>query len=209
MFLFLSAFILGLLHSFEPDHLVAVSTIVARCKSAPQASVIGGLWGAGHTLVIIFVSLIIFCMKLSIPEQIFNLFEGCVGVMLIILGCRLINIFFNTIHISSRAIHGHDHGTSENSILSLCVGSVHGLAGSGAVIVLFFSQLASATTAFGSLGAFGFGTIVSMACASFFLGTSLHWYRSGSMRYFEKYLQASIGLVSIVFGVYKIITIAL
>jgi len=89
------------------------------------------------------------------------------------------------------------------------IGSLHGLAGSGAIIALFFSEFSSLNQSLASVVSFGLGNIVSMALASFFLGLSLHYYRLGRFGHLEKYLQVIIGSVAIVFGIYKMIEIVL
>lgn len=79
-------FFLGVRHATDPDHVIAVTTIVARQRSVGYATVIGALWGLGHTLTILVVgAAIIFC-DVVIPPRIALTMELSVGVMLILLG---------------------------------------------------------------------------------------------------------------------------
>jgi ABC-type nickel/cobalt efflux system permease component RcnA len=207
--IFLSAFALGFLHSLEPDHIVAVSTIVARCKNLFHSILAGILWGVGHALVIILASLLIFYAKGVLSENIFTVFEFFVGVMLVYLGYRLLR---STIGKNNKNLdsHSHDHSINEEKpITSLLVGSLHGLAGSGAIIALFFSEFSSLSQSLISVLSFGFGNIVSMALASLFLGFSLHYYRLGRFGYLERGLQGMIGSCAIIFGVYKMLEVVL
>jgi high-affinity nickel permease len=77
---------LGMRHSTDPDHVVAVSTIVSRERSIRHAAVIGALWGVGHTLTISLVGSAIILFGLVIPPRIGLSMEFSVAVMLILLG---------------------------------------------------------------------------------------------------------------------------
>jgi ABC-type nickel/cobalt efflux system permease component RcnA len=79
-------FLLGIRHATDPDHVVAVSTIVSRQQSIRHASLIGALWGFGHTLTIFFVGVAIIVFNLVIPPRIGLAMELAVGLMLILLG---------------------------------------------------------------------------------------------------------------------------
>jgi len=79
-------FFLGMRHATDPDHVVAVSTIVARHRSMKHAAVIGGIWGIGHTLTILLVGSGIILFGWVIPTRIGLSMEFSVGLMLILLG---------------------------------------------------------------------------------------------------------------------------
>jgi ABC-type nickel/cobalt efflux system permease component RcnA len=79
-------FFLGMRHATDPDHVIAVTTIVARQKSASGAATIGAAWGLGHTLTIIVVGGGITLFGWVIPPRIGLSMEFLVGVMLILLG---------------------------------------------------------------------------------------------------------------------------
>ena len=82
----LLGFFLGMRHATDPDHVVAVTTIVSRERTLLHAAVIGALWGLGHTLTILAVGSAIILFKLTIPPRIGLGMELCVGLMLILLG---------------------------------------------------------------------------------------------------------------------------
>ncbi|MBZ5539650.1 MAG: high-affinity nickel-transport family protein [Acidobacteriia bacterium] len=79
-------FFLGMRHATDPDHVVAVSTIVSRQRSVAQAALIGVLWGLGHTLTILAVGAGILLFHLTIPARAGLAMEFSVGLMLIVLG---------------------------------------------------------------------------------------------------------------------------
>lgn len=79
-------FFLGMRHATDPDHVIAVSTIVSRHRSIKHAAAIGALWGVGHTLTILTVGGGIILFGWVIPARIGLSMEFSVGLMLILLG---------------------------------------------------------------------------------------------------------------------------
>src|SRR5579863_7172499 len=82
----LLGFVLGMRHATDPDHVVAVTTIVSREGTVLHASLIGALWGLGHTFTILLVGSAIILFKLTIPPRLGLTMELSVGFMLILLG---------------------------------------------------------------------------------------------------------------------------
>ena len=76
-------FFLGMRHATDPDHVIAVSTIVSRHRSVKHAAIIGGLWGVGHTLTILIVGSGIILFGWVIPARIGLSMEFSVGLVLI------------------------------------------------------------------------------------------------------------------------------
>jgi high-affinity nickel-transport protein len=79
-------FFLGMRHATDPDHVIAVTTIVSRQRSVKHAAIIGALWGVGHTLTILLVGSAIVVFGLVIPPRVGLTMELSVGLMLILLG---------------------------------------------------------------------------------------------------------------------------
>jgi nickel/cobalt exporter len=77
---------LGMRHSTDPDHVLAVTTIVSRQKSVRSSATIGLLWGLGHTLTIFLVGSAIIIFGVVIPPRLGLSMEFCVALMLILLG---------------------------------------------------------------------------------------------------------------------------
>lgn len=82
----LLGFFLGMRHATDPDHVVAVTTIVSREHTMLHATLIGALWGLGHTITILVVGATLILFKLTIPPRLGLSMEICVGFMLILLG---------------------------------------------------------------------------------------------------------------------------
>src|SRR6202171_5288136 len=78
-------FLLGMRHATDPDHVIAVSTIVSRERSILKAALIGILWGCGHTITIVAVGAAIILFGMAIPARVGLTMEFSVGLMLILL----------------------------------------------------------------------------------------------------------------------------
>jgi ABC-type nickel/cobalt efflux system permease component RcnA len=101
-------FVLGMRHATDPDHVIAVSTIVSRQRSIRQAGVIGILWGIGHAITIFCVGAAIILFNVVIPPRIGLTMELAVGLMLILLG--ILNLTGVTQRITRRYTPEHKHG---------------------------------------------------------------------------------------------------
>lgn len=77
---------LGMRHATDPDHVVAITTIVSRERTTRHAAIIGALWGLGHTITILVVGSAIILLKLTIPPALGLTMELSVACMLILLG---------------------------------------------------------------------------------------------------------------------------
>src|SRR5258708_33495903 len=100
-------FLLGVRHATDPDHVIAVSTIVSRQRSIRQAGLIGALWGVGHTVMIFLVGVVIILFNLAIPPRVGLAMELAVGLMLILLG--VLNLTGVTQWITHRFTPVHSH----------------------------------------------------------------------------------------------------
>jgi ABC-type nickel/cobalt efflux system permease component RcnA len=81
-------FVLGMRHATDPDHVIAVSTIVTRERSILRSAWIGAAWGLGHTLTILAVGGAIILFRITLPPRVGLGMELAVGLMLIILGLK-------------------------------------------------------------------------------------------------------------------------
>jgi high-affinity nickel-transport protein len=106
-------FFLGMRHATDPDHVIAVSTIVTRERSLSKAALIGALWGIGHTLTILVVGAAIILFNLVIPPRVGLTMELAVGLMLILLG--VLNLAGVTKWLSEKFSPAHPHVTGEHA----------------------------------------------------------------------------------------------
>jgi len=104
-------FFLGMRHATDPDHVIAVSTIVSHQKKTSRAALIGAMWGMGHTITILVVGTAIILFNLVIPARLGLGMELAVGFMLIVLGAWNLVSFFRDIPTQPEAhSHPHTHG---------------------------------------------------------------------------------------------------
>jgi ABC-type nickel/cobalt efflux system permease component RcnA len=184
--------ILGLKHAVEADHLAAVSAIVSERKSILSSSLVGGLWGLGHTISLLIAGLIVIILKVQIPDRVALALEFCVALMLIGLGINaLLRIRKGgRLHIHEHEhggvrhfhphLHPHEHATEPQThhrlrigIRPLLVGMVHGMAGSAALMLLVIPTIPSPGLALVYISIFGLGSIGGMMAMSTLLGLPL------------------------------------
>jgi high-affinity nickel permease len=107
-------FFLGMRHATDPDHVIAVTTIVSRQRSIRHAALIGVLWGLGHTLTILLVGSAIILFGVVIPPRLGLTMEFSVGLMLILLGILnlsgIMRWITETVTPLQSGGHSHPHG---------------------------------------------------------------------------------------------------
>ena len=109
-------FFLGMRHATDPDHVIAVTTIVSNQRNSMRAALIGAFWGVGHTLTIFVVGAGIILFNLVIPVRVGLSMELCVAVMLVILGLMNVVGFLRSLptgsihtHDGEKVVHSHSH----------------------------------------------------------------------------------------------------
>lgn len=104
-------FFLGMRHAADPDHVIAVTTIVSRQRKVGHAAVVGMLWGIGHLITILAVGIAIIVFGVVIPAHIGLKMEMSVGVMLVVLGGLSLWGFMRSAPAAagSARVHAHPH----------------------------------------------------------------------------------------------------
>lgn len=188
-------FILGIKHAIEPDHVIAVSTIASQSKKLLCSSLAGVYWGIGHTATLFIVGIILIIMKDEISEKWALSLEFLVGMMLVYLGITTFNSLKKT------RLHKHGHNYKNVSYTkSLFIGLVHGLAGSGAMVLLTMSTVKSVWEGALYIIVFGLGTIVGMLIFTTVIGVP--FVLSAKKQSINKTFTQLTGIISTVFGVY-------
>lgn len=204
-----TGFLLGLEHAFEADHLVAVSTMVVHHKNPWKAALVGTFWGMGHTFTLFLVGIAVLLFKVAIPAEIALWFEFLVGVMLTFLGLRLIILTRKVLHTHAHAHgkdkhdHPHFHSASKHQHQhhkSFLIGTIHGLAGSGVLVILVLSTVRSVVDGLLYILIFGIGSIAGMSLMSIFIGIPFI-YSSHKFPVVEKYLKILAGTLGILIGI--------
>ena len=216
--------LLGMRHSTDPDHVVAVSTIVSKQRSIRQAGLIGTLWGLGHTLTIFAVGSMIILFGVVIPPRLGLSMEFSVALMLILLGVLNLTGMMQRLTSYLTQARKHDGETAISSraetlldqsvgrfgvyqcVRPLVIGIVHGLAGSAAVALLVLSTIHSPLWATMYLLIFGAGTMVGMMCMTAVMAVPLA-YAGSRFTSVSRFFSVASGVVSVCFGfflVYKL-----
>jgi len=207
-------FFLGMRHATDADHVVAVTTIVSRERSARSALAIGGLWGLGHSVTILEVGGGIVVLGLIIPPRLGLGMEMSVATMLVVLGIMNVTGAIRRIDQAAHSTSSGGGGPVNASAMAvmlrrdmssvirpIVVGVVHGLAGSAAVALLVLTTIRERARALLYLGIFGAGTVIGMML----LTTAIVVPLAGLTRRFgsvERVISCATGLVSIAFGLF-------
>jgi high-affinity nickel-transport protein len=192
-------FLLGLRHAFDPDHVIAVSTLVARHRSPWSAAWVGLCWAAGHALTILAAGAVLIGLRVAVPERFGLAAELGVGVLLVSLGVANLRAAGR----SRRATPGaSDRPLRRTLARSGVVGLVHGLAGSSALVLLATAAMPTPATAFAYLLVFGVGNVAGMLAFSLALGAPLA--ALGHTAVWRSRLAAGTGLASLACGLWLI-----
>jgi high-affinity nickel-transport protein len=175
MLTFVGALLLGLVHgvrhAFEPDHLAAVSTLVADGTNPRRSAWLGAWWGAGHTASLLAVALVLTALRVEMPAQVGEGLEFLVACMLVALGTRA--VVRGVVAMRSGAVE-HRHGAVAHVHRGpFAVGTVHGLAGSGGLFALAAAMLPDVGARLAYVGVFGLGSVIGMAMLSGLAGAPL------------------------------------
>jgi high-affinity nickel permease len=215
-------FFLGMRHATDPDHVIAVTTIVAKQRGVAKAGIIGALWGMGHTLTIFLVGAAIILFKVAIPPRLGLSMEFAVGLMLILLGIlnltgvlRWLQLRFtpgmlaipaaDEVPVAAKGKTWLDRNLREmglyNALRPLVIGTVHGLAGSAAVAILVMTTIADPWWALAYLLLFGLGTVAGMAAMTTAMAFPIV-YTGRKMFRWNQWITVGSGLLSVAFGMF-------
>lgn len=214
--------LLGLRHASDPDHLAAVTTLVASERQAQlkKAAKLGMLWGAGHATTLVIIGLPLVLLGHYLPEAIVRVAEVVIGLIIVLLAVRLLlrwrqGLFHAHSHSHSggpdethRHLHAHsDQPTHEHAhartarlpLTSYSVGLVHGVGGTGGVTLLLLSTIPGGAEATVALLLFAAGTAMSMALLSTVFGLAI--VKGPVRRNFER-VAPVLGTLSMAFGIW-------
>lgn len=208
--------LLGVAHTFDADHIAAISTLVSETGYPWRAVRLALVWGLGHIVPLLIVAAIGLLLGSAVPSWAVALAEPMVGLMLVGLGVfTLVGLRTRHIHIHTHKHTGmhhlhfhahdnqrHDHRHAHAAVLT---GIVHGLAGSAAPAILIpLSAAHSAAQALSFVSVFGLAVAVTMPMYAFCLGrlTAALGTRSTvaalALRYSAAFACLAVGVVWIV-----------
>lgn len=173
----LVAVLLGLRHATDPDHIAAMTTLIAsgRERAARSAARLGAWWGVGHAVTLVVFGVPILLAERYLPERVQQGAETAVAALIVFLALRLIvrwrHGYFD--------LHAHPHPEQEHRhqvrtpLGALGVGLVHGMGGSAGVGLLLLAAIPSETVAVASLLLLALFTAVSMTLVTVGFGLTL------------------------------------
>jgi ABC-type nickel/cobalt efflux system permease component RcnA len=184
--------LLGLRHASDPDHLAAVTTLIASeddSDKVRKAGFMGLLWGAGHGTTLVLIGLPLVLFNRYLPGAVQQAAETLIGAIIILLAGRLLlrwrrGLFHVHAHTHGgephRHVHSHarqeahEHAHARRTPLGAYgVGLVHGVGGSGGLTLLLLSTISNKAQAAGALLLFAVGTATSMALLSMAFGLAI------------------------------------
>jgi high-affinity nickel permease len=203
------AIVLGLRHASDPDHLAAVTTLIASGKerAARRAGILGLVWGLGHATSLFVFGIPIVLYRAYLPEVVQRGAETTVGLLIVCLaGWLLVRWRRGTLAVHAhgdrepRHAHGPAHPRKARTRpQAYAIGLIHGLGGSAGVGILLIASIPSHALAVVALAVFAVGTAVSMALLSSGFGLTLS--SAPVQRSFQR-LAPVLGMVSLAFGIW-------
>lgn len=213
----LVAVFLGLRHAADPDHLAAVTTLIAsgRDRAGDAAARLGVAWGLGHGVTLFLFGLPIVVFNEYLPEWLQQGAETAIGVVIVYLAARLLlrwrNGFFHMhVHEHEGERHAHLHAHAESAAHehvhqsrtprgAFAIGLVHGMGGSAGVSILLLASIDSQALAVASLVILAIFTAVSMTALTAAFGAML---MSRPVRGAFHTIAPVLGFASLAFGLW-------
>ena len=199
------ALLLGIKHSFDADHLIAVSSVLRKVTSVHHAVKSGLSWALGHMLTAALITVLLFLFRESFLSSWLSPVQKLVGVLLIVLGAwSFFDLFHFHAHQHGSFVHSHPHlhgkSQSHNHRHMFGIGIMHGLASNGELLLLLTLSLGASALGIVLLGIgfFSLGVVLGMVL---FAGIfSLGWLK---LRQESAYRVATfvIGWLSISYGI--------
>jgi cytochrome c biogenesis protein CcdA len=208
-------FLLGVEHALEADHVAAVASLATRSSSMRSTVKVASFWGIGHALTLFCFGGVLIALGVSLPAAYDRLFELGVGLMLVFLGFdvlrrlrkRQMHLHVHEHGAGIRHVHVHAHeGEAEHAhhdhaqaLRPMLVGSMHGLAGSAALILVSLQTMDSGAQALVYLAVFGLGTILGMVLFAIVVFLPLR-VSSRQLEWASRGLETAIGLTTLAVG---------
>ena len=187
----LVAVLLGLRHAGDPDHLTAVTTLVAsgRDRAGRRAARLGLTWGLGHATSLFLFGIPVVVAGAYLPSRVQSGAETAVGTIMVLLAASLL--------VRWRRGSLHARARTRTAAQAYAIGLVHGMGGTAGVGVLLLAGIRDHALAVVALGLFALCTAASMALASSGFGFVLD---STRVRRSLDRLAPVLGVASLTFG---------
>jgi ABC-type nickel/cobalt efflux system permease component RcnA len=190
-----ASFLLGLRHASDPDHLIAVTSLVSARDGDVRSGVnLGAWWGLGHSVTLVAIGTPLILLKTSMPAWLESLAEKAVGVIIVLLAARILWRWLRG-EYRDRSVHSADGRTA---LQSFGIGVVHGLGGTAAVVLLLIAAVPSPLWAVAMLAVFAPMSIASMAACTGLYAWVLT--RPAMASIYRSALIPALGCFGLVFG---------
>ena len=216
------AILLGLRHATDPDHLAAVTTLIAskNDRTTRRAAALGGAWGLGHATSLFVFGLPIVLYRAYLPERVQQGAETAIGFVIVALAVWLLirwrrGVFHAHVHAHDGGHHLHVHTHAEESahahahtprarspLQAYGIGLIHGMGGSAGVGILLLSAIQNHLVSVIALALFALFTAVSMTALSTGFGLAL---TSAPVRRSFQTIAPVLGVGSMAFGVWYVL----
>lgn len=193
-------FVIGLRHATDADHVAAISTLVGEQRSLWRTTLLGIRWGIGHTASLMVAGALVIGAGVRIPEVFDAALEIAIAVMIVLLGGRVLY----TLASSRTAGRTHETESVAARWRPVLIGSLHGLAGSGALTLLVMTEVTGRDSVWLSmafLAVFGIGSIVGMLSMSTLMGLPFQLGSRASGDW-AVLLRFGVGILGVLFGVF-------
>ncbi len=223
IFILLTGLGLGLAHSLDPDHVVAVSTLLCNNKSLRKSITSAIVWGIGHSVVLFIIGLLVLTLSVVIPQSVLKLFDAAAGVLLIVLGALVLRPLIveriqphQIIHEHTHSHphshphkHSHDHDNDNHHghthlHKSAITGALQGVGGSAALMLVTLSTVSSVEIGLVFILLFGVGVILGMVGIACLVGSVIA-YTASNLEKVHKIIKVLTGTASIVLGIVIIV----
>jgi high-affinity nickel permease len=192
------AMLLGLRHATDPDHLTAVTALLAgERRDTRQAGELGLVWGLGHATALMVFGVPIVLLNAYLPDALQTGAEALVGVVIVALAVRLLVRWRAGDLVPDH--HGHGVRSVRSRRQAYGIGLVHGMGGSAGIGILLLAAIPAHGEALIALLLFALCTAVSMAAASTTFGFVLT--RDAVARRYLA-LAPALGVLSLAFGLW-------
>jgi hypothetical protein len=211
--------LLGARHALEPDHLAAVSTMAAHGRSRPAVLRVAAAWGAGHATLVAGLGLLLTLLRLEMPDWLAGRLDQVVGVVMIVLGAQTIwrarrerlHVHVHTHEAGATHAHFHVHRQGADHVhpaephwmrrpaTAYAVGSLHGLAGSGAAAAAAALIAPGTNAAVLYLLCFAAGSMAGMLAVGA-LGLWPIFWAASSTAAARRFVQGLAGAASVIVG---------
>jgi len=204
------AILLGLRHATDPDHLAAVTTLLASTeRRARDAATLGLAWAAGHALTLVALGVPIVLYRAYLPDTVQRVAETGIGFLIAGLAVWLLvrwrrGAFHahahdhgdrSHAHLHSHSTAPHEHARSRTPLGAFAIGLLHGIGGSAGVGILLVSTIDGTALAIAALGILAAFTAVSMTLLTTGFGLTLGRRSIGR-------LAPALGVASLAFGLW-------